>query len=76
VDATTKVCLVDFQEKVVPPLEKTKPVYDVGLWGSDTCPTLLYTTMAISSFLIKQTKVSGVQKISKHILHTNPIPFH
>jgi hypothetical protein len=45
VDAATKDCLLDFQEKVVPLIEKTEPVYDVGLWGFDTCPASLNPTM-------------------------------
>jgi hypothetical protein len=34
VEVDIKVCLDDFQEIPVPPFMKTKPVWDLLLWGS------------------------------------------
>ena len=53
VDAATKVFLLDFQEKVIPLFEKTKPVGDLGFWGYDIPSITISNRGHILIFLIK-----------------------
>jgi hypothetical protein len=49
-DIATKVCFIDFQEKVIPPCKKTNPVCDLALWKSDKYPASQYLTMVLFDF--------------------------